>query len=136
MKAMTIGQVARQAGVGVETIRFYERRGLIEEPPRRESGYRQYPEETIARIEFIKRAKELGFSLKEISELLSLRMDPDTTCNDLREKAEAKVADIQAKIKELRRIERAVSRLAASCHRGGPKSRCPVLAALDGEKDL
>ena len=72
MRGLTIGRVARQAGVGVETVRFYERRGLIDEPPRRQSGYRQFPEETVRRIRFIKRAQELGFSLREIKELLAL----------------------------------------------------------------
>ncbi len=87
MKSMTIGQVAKQTGVGIETIRFYERRGLIDEPPRRDSGYRQYSEDVIARLEFIKRAKELGFSLKEINELFSLRVDHDTSCGDVRSRA-------------------------------------------------
>src|SRR5215470_1541483 len=75
METLSIGQVARRAGVGVETVRFYEREGLLEEPPRRASGYRQYSEEVVSRLHFIKRAKLLGFSLKEISELLLLRVD-------------------------------------------------------------
>ena len=76
MRALTIGQVARQAGVGVETVRFYERQGLLDAPPRRASGYRQYAPEMVARLQFIRRAKELGFALKEIRELLSLRVAP------------------------------------------------------------
>src|SRR6266852_273541 len=91
MKPLTIGQVARQAGVGVETVRFYERQGLLEEPSRRESGYRQYPEDVVARLRFIRRAKELGFSLKEIAELIALRLDPATMCSDIKERAEAKI---------------------------------------------
>jgi len=78
--ALTIGQVAKRSGIGIETLRYYERKGLVEEPPRTESGYRQYPEDVVARIRFIRRAKELGFKLSEISELLSLRVDPNTTC--------------------------------------------------------
>lgn len=136
MKLMTIGQVAKQTGVGVETIRFYERRGLIEEPPRRESGYRQYSPDVIARIRFILRAKELGFSLTEILELLSLRMEPDTTCRDLRTRAEEKIAATRAKITELRRIEKALGALAASCAGKGPVSECPILDALDGGVEL
>ncbi len=81
--AFTIGEVAKRSGLGLETIRFYERKGLIEEPPRTDSGYRQFPEDVVARIRFIRRAKELGFKLSEISELLSLRVDPDTTCADV-----------------------------------------------------
>ena len=76
MSGFSIGQVARQAGVGVETIRFYERKGLIKEPPRRASGYRQFSLDAVKRIRFIKRAKELGFSLSEIADLLSLRSVP------------------------------------------------------------
>ncbi len=80
MKPLTIGKVASRAGIGIETIRFYEREGLIAEPPRRESGYRQYPEVAVSRLRFIRHAKELGFSLKEIKELFALRVDPETTC--------------------------------------------------------
>ena len=103
---MTIGQVARSAGVGVETVRFYERQGLLEEPARKESGYRQYEEEVVARLRFIKRAKELGFSLKEIKELLALRVDPTTTCAEVRSKAAAKIADVEQKIEALQRIKK------------------------------
>ncbi len=78
MEILSIGQVARRAGVGVETVRFYEREGLLEEPPRRTSGYRQYSEQVVKRIHFIKRAQKLGFSLKEITELLMLRVDGQT----------------------------------------------------------
>ncbi len=134
MKPMTIGQVAKQTGVGIETIRFYERRGLIDEPPRRDSGYRQYSEDVIARIEFIKRAKELGFSLKEINELFSLRVDHDTSCGDVRSRAEAKIADTQEKIRELQRIKTALKKLVTACTGHGPSSECPILDALEGKK--
>src|SRR6266571_3012042 len=83
MESLSIGQVARRAGVGVETVRFYEREGLLEEPPRRASGYRQYSEQAIKRIHFIKRAQQLGFSLKEITELLMLRVDAQTSCEEV-----------------------------------------------------
>jgi len=84
MGTLTIGKAARYAGVGIETIRFYERRGLIKQPPRREFGYRQYPESVVLRLRFIKRAKELGFSLIEIKELLFLRLDSKATCGDIK----------------------------------------------------
>src|SRR5207247_2671094 len=100
MDTLSIGQVARLAGVGVETVRFYEREGLLEEPPRRESGYRQYGEDVVARLRFIRRAKELGFTLKEIAGLLALRVDPDTTCADVRQRARTKIADVEAKIRD------------------------------------
>src|SRR6516225_6755483 len=130
MKALTIGQAARSAGVGIETVRFYERQGLLQEPPRRNSGYRQYPEDVVARLHFIKRAKELGFSLKEIKELLALRVDPDTTCADVRSRAEAKIADVEEKIKALHRIKKALVKLTAVCRGRGPTSECPILDAL------
>jgi MerR family mercuric resistance operon transcriptional regulator len=135
MESLTIGQVARAAGVGVETVRFYEREGLIAEPPRRASGYRQYPPEAVRRIRFIKRAKELGFTLKEVRELLSLRVDPDTTCGDVRARAEAKTDAIGQKIHALQRMKDALVRLTEACVGSGPTGECPILEALDQEDD-
>ena len=131
MESLKIGKVARLAGVGVETIRFYEREGLIAEPPRRESGYRQYPQETVSRIRFIRRAKELGFSLKEIMELLALRIDPEATCKDIRERAEIKVTDIEEKVRTLQRMKKALGKLIAACSGGSPVRECPILEALE-----
>ena len=131
---MTIGKVARLSGVGVETVRFYEREGLIEAPPRSESGYRQYPLDAVERIRFTKRAKELGFTLKEIKELLRLRMDPDTTCSDVRSRADAKLADIESKLRDLRRIKKALERLKCECKGAGPASDCPILEYLESEQ--
>lgn len=133
MRSLTIGQLAKEAQVNVETVRYYERRGLMPEPPRRESGYRQYPRDSVARIRFIKRAQELGFSLKEISELLSLRIDPDTTCGDIKRKAELKVADIERKIRTLQSMKRALTKLVTSCRGRGPTSECPILEMLDSK---
>ena len=131
MKSMTIGIVARQAGVGVETVRFYGREGLIDEPPRRESGYRQYPSETVRRIRFIRRAKELGFTLKEIKELLSLRASPKSKCADVRKRAEAKIDDIEGKMRALQRMKDALVKLTAACSGRGPVTVCPILDALE-----
>jgi MerR family mercuric resistance operon transcriptional regulator len=136
MKPLTIGQVARRAEIGVETVRFYERQGLLQEPARRESGYRQYPEDVVARLRFIKRAKELGFSLKEIRELLALRVDPSTTCADVKRRAEEKVIDVEAKIGSLQKIKKAIKKLTAVCSGRGPTSECPILDALDKEGAL
>jgi MerR family mercuric resistance operon transcriptional regulator len=133
MKPLTIGQVAQKAGVGVETVRFYERQGLLEEPARKESGYRQYAEDVVARLRFIKRAKELGFSLKEIKELLALRVDPATTCREVKEQAQAKIADIEGKVRSLLRMKEALVELTRACRGRGPTSECPILDAL--EKD-
>lgn len=94
MQYLSIGQLAKKAQVKAETIRYYERLGLTPEPLRRDSGYRQYPKEIVARIQFIKRAKELGFSLREIDELLSLRLDPKTPCYEVNIRTKAKLSDI------------------------------------------
>lgn len=133
MKPLTIGQVAKRSGLGIETVRFYEREGLLAKPARTESGYRQFDEEVIARLRFIQRAKELGFTLNEIKELLSLRVDPDTSCDDVRTRAEAKIANIEDKIRTLERMKKALARLTADCRARGPASECPILDALNKE---
>ncbi|MBW8040247.1 MAG: MerR family transcriptional regulator [Planctomycetes bacterium] len=135
MEALSIGQVALQTGVGVETVRFYERRGLLEKPPRKESGYRQYPPEAILRLRFIKKAKEVGFSLKEIKELLWLRLDATATCEDVKSRAEAKMLDIEQKIQGLQKMKQALTDLTAACSEGGPVSECPILQMLE-EKEI
>ncbi len=131
MKPLTIGQLAKRAQVNIDTIRYYEKRRLIPEPPRRQSGYRQYSPDDVARIQFIKRAQELGFALKEIEELLALRVDPDTTCADVKEQTEAKIADISTKIQTLQRMKRVLTKLATACDVRAPTSECPILEALD-----
>ena len=108
MDSLTIGQLARRAAVGVETIRFYERQGLLSEPPRRSSGYRDDPPETVARIVFIRRAKDLGFTLREIGELLDLRVRPRRNCAQVKRSADAKISDIDRKLASLRRMRRAL----------------------------
>jgi Hg(II)-responsive transcriptional regulator len=128
---LTIGQVARRTGVGVETIRFYEKEGLIPAPDRRASGYRQYPTTTLRRIGFIQAAKSLGFTLKEIRDLLALRVARGRTCADVRIRAVAKLADVDSKLAELQRMRTALAHLAASCAGTGPSSECPLLDALD-----
>ena len=112
MTVLTIGQVARQAGVGVETVRYYERQGLLEQPARKASGYRQYAADAVSRLRFIRRGKELGFSLKEIGELLALRFGPDATVAEVKRRAEAKIADIEGKIRDLQRTRDALRKLA------------------------
>jgi MerR family mercuric resistance operon transcriptional regulator len=130
---LSIGQVARRAGVGVETIRFYEREGLLAEPGRRLSGHRLYDEGTVTRLMFIRRAKELGFTLREIKELLSLRHYSGTLCGEVRARAEAKIKDIDSKIKLLRRMKDALGRLTAACGKT-EGAECPILDALDGHE--
>ena|SRR5437763_11850526 len=135
MGILTIGQVSKRTGVGVETLRYYEREGLVEEPPRRASGYRQYPDSVVKRIHFIKRAQQLGFSLKEIAELFALRVDPTTPARSVKQRTEAKLADIERKIEELLRMKRALERLTHLCTGQGPISECPILDMLDQQDE-
>lgn len=134
MKPLTIGTLAKQVGVNLETVRFYERRRLLPEPPRSESGYRLYPAEAARRLRFIKRAQELGFSLNEIEELLSLRMSPRTTSKEIRKRAEVKISDIEAKIRTLESMKKTLRKLTKECVGCAPASECPILESLDGER--
>ena len=136
MQPLTIGRVAQQAGVGVETVRFYERQGLLQKPPRRESGYREYGDEVIAQLRFIKRAKRLGFTLKEIKELLSLYRHPSTPAAEVKRRAEAKIADIEMKVKALQKMKKALVKLTTACSEHETSSRCPLLAALGQADDV
>lgn len=133
MESITIGTLAKKSNVKKETVRYYERRGLIPEPKRTESGYRQYSQDAVSRIMFIKRAQELGFSLKEISELLSLRVDKHTTCGDFKNIAEVKISEVAEKIRSLNQIKKALTKLVALCSGEGPTSECPIVEALDFE---
>ncbi|HID46308.1 MAG TPA: MerR family transcriptional regulator, partial [Chromatiaceae bacterium] len=99
-----------------------------------ESGYRQYPEDTVHRLRFIRRAKELGFTLKEIKELLALRIEPETTCEDIRRRAEAKIGDIEEKICTLNKMKGALKKLTLACKGRGPVSACPILEAMENDK--
>ena len=136
MSELKIGQVARKAQVNIETIRFYERRGLISPVGRTGSGYRLFSEDTIKRIQFIKRAKKLGFTLNEISELLSLRVEPNAKCGDIKEKADVKIKDIENKLETLTRMKKALVKLSVACNYNEPASSCPILEALEGESKL
>ena len=129
---MQIGTLANEAGVGVETIRFYERKGLITRPPKpRDGGFRSYPSEIVDRIRFIRHAQELGFTLKEAGELLSLSADPDTKCANVREHAQAKLQDVKLKIESLISIRSALEALIAACPgKGKALRRCSILNAL------
>ena len=130
---LTTSQLANSAGVNVETLRYYERRGLLPEPPRRASGYRQYSQDDVARLQFIKRAKDLGFTLQEVQELLNLRVDPVTPCAMVKRRADLKIIDIEAKLQSLKRIKKALNKLAATCSGRGPVGDCPILEALGGD---
>jgi Hg(II)-responsive transcriptional regulator len=136
MDGLTIGEVAKQAKVHIETIRYYERRGLLERPPRSLSNYRLYPPEAVRRVQFIKRAQELGFSLNDIKELLSLRAAPETECGEIRAHAETKIKDINEKIRSLMTMRSALSTLVAECSGQGPLRECPILESLETKEAL
>jgi len=134
MNSLTIGHLAKESGVNLETVRYYERRGLLPKPPRSASGYRLFPIEATQRLRFIQRAKELGFSLKEIGELLSLRVSPATTSAGIRARAKSKIADIRSKIRSLESMEKTLLKLTKSCTGCAPITECPILESLDGER--
>src|SRR5215471_1925060 len=114
-KSMTIGQVAKLASVGLETIRFYEREGLLNKPRRRQSGYRVFTPEVVDRIRFIKRTKRLGFSLREIRDLLALRVDTRATTADLKRQVDAKIGEIDDRLNDLQRMRAGLQRLSKAC---------------------
>ena len=130
---LTIGRLAQLVGVNLETIRYYERQGLLPAPPRTAAGYRVFPRESARRLRFIKRAQELGFSLNEIAELLALRMQPGTKQTDMRMRAEAKISDIEQKIRTLQAMKKTLRQLTDRCEGCGPLSDCPILESLDKE---
>lgn len=134
MDGLTIGELAKQGQVNLETIRYYERVGLLPPPPRTSSGYRVFPADAVRRVWFIKRAQELGFSLKEIKELLALRVNPESTSADVRQRAEAKITDIEEKIKTLRSMKKALASLTSACCGDGAASECPILESLNTRK--
>lgn len=135
MEVFSIGEVAKQTGVTVEAVRFYEKQGLITEPQRSSAGYRQYPSETVKRVRFIQRAKEVGFTLKDIAELLSLRQEPGTSCADIKRRATQKIAEVEQKMRDLERIRDALVRMARKCRGRGPLSSCPILEELEWKEE-
>jgi Cu(I)-responsive transcriptional regulator len=128
---LTIGELARACGTSPDTIRYYERERLLPRPLRAPSRYRLYEPVAVVRLRFIRQAKALGFSLGEIRELLALRTDRTKTCGDVRKRARAKIAEIEARIDDLARMKTALGRLATGCAGSGPTSECPILDALE-----
>lgn len=127
---MMIGELASRAGVNVQTVRYYERRGLLREPERTSSGYRQYSTESLKRLRFIKGAQELGFTLGEIGELLGLRVEDPASCSMVAERTRAKLADVRRKIRELHRMESVLESLASACAMRTQTAECPILESL------
>ncbi len=133
MSGLTVGQLAKKAGVNVETVRYYERIGLMPEPQRRESGYRMYSQDDLTRLAFIRHAKELGFTLNEIRELLELRVDAKSNCEEVRAQAEAKIRNIEQKIAHLQRIREVLGKLVSACWQREDTGECPILEAIERE---
>ena len=131
---MTRGELARRCGVNFETVRYYEARGLIPKPARTASNYRVYDQEAVRRVHFVKRAQDLGFTLEEIRELLSLRAAPRARCAEVYARAEAKLADIDAKLRSLRSMRRALAKLMDECKGGTGTSDCPILETLEEDE--
>ena len=127
MKAMKIGEIAKRSGIGIETIRYYEREGLLQEPERRPSGYRLYDESTVERLEYIGRAKALGFTLGEIRELLELSFAAHADCDHIRERAAAKLGEIESKIRSLQKMRRSLARILAQCKAEDSPEDCPLV---------
>ena len=136
MEQLTRGKLAKLGAVNLETIRYYERQGLLPKPPRSPSGYRLFPSESVRRVRFIKRAQELGFSLKEIKELLALKVSPKATASDVKERTETKIADIEQKIQTLRAMKKALARLVATCSGKSSASECPILESFSLEREI
>lgn len=130
---MKIGSVAEAAGVEVSTVRYYERRGLLAEPPRTDSGYRQYDQSVVHRIRFVRQAQDLGFTLEEIEELLELRVEDPASCGAVEETTRAKLGSVEAKIRELLRLRAVLVGLVRSCEAKEATEECPVLAMLEDE---
>ncbi len=130
MKHKGIGSVARASGVNTQTVLYYERRGLLPKPPRDRNGYRVFDDKTVERIRFVKRAQKLGFSLRQIGELLALHEDSSATCGDVKTSAKNHIEDIKKKINDLDRMQKARETLLRSCPCKGSLSHCSILGAL------
>lgn len=130
MHGMTIGKIAAEADVAIDTVRYYERAGLLPEPPRRASGYREYPAETVKRLRFIRRAKALGFSLPEIGELLDLSSS-SADVRKVKNAAQSKLKLLDEKIAELTRVRDGLQKLVKHCPGHGKADNCPILNALN-----
>jgi MerR family transcriptional regulator, copper efflux regulator len=131
---LTISQLADAAGVGRETVRFYERKGLMPDPGRTASGYRRYPVASVERLRFIRKAQGLGFTLEEIGDFLDLRVDEVAACGAVEERAREKLASVAEKLAELRRMQRVLKRLVAACAAREPTSDCPILEEIEDRR--
>lgn len=132
---MLIGALAEAADVGVETIRFYEREGLLPEPPRSDAGYRLYDGQAVRRVRFIRKAKDLGFTLAETKELLELRVTDTSRCDEVAARARRKIESVDNRIRELARVRRVLNELVQACVANQQTSECPILEALSDDRE-
>ena len=133
MPSLKVSQLAERAGVGIDTVRYYERAGLLPEPPRRPSGYREYPPQAVDRLRFIRRAKALGFTLEEIAGLLDLS-DQRADVQAVKRLAQTRLTEVEKKLRELERVRDGLRQLTEACPGHGDASACPILSALNGEE--
>lgn len=133
MQTMNIGRLAELAQVNIDTIRYYERQKLLPPAARTSSGYRQYTQSDLERLRFILRSKELGFTLAEIGDLLSLTKNRDSDMRGVKRKAEQRLEQVERKIAELRRVKRGLKKLIDACPGRGELNGCPIVAALSGD---
>jgi len=131
---LTIGKVAKLANVNIQTLRYYERREILKPVARRESGYRLYDNEAARTVKFIKRAQNLGFSLEEIQDLLSMRPDRKSKCSEIRRRAVLTLQEVEKKLAKLQRMQRTLKRLIRDCGDRKVQAKCPVLASLEPEE--
>ena len=129
---LTIGELAQHAQLGAETLRYYERLGLLAPASRSPSGYRRYTAQAMDRLDFIRRAQALGFSLMQIGELLALHGRPEADMSAVRAIAAQRLAEIDAKLDDLQRLKAGLQTLLSACPGHGPSEQCPILAALRG----
>jgi MerR family mercuric resistance operon transcriptional regulator len=135
MGKLTTGKLSKEARANIETIRYYERQGLIEEPPRSESGYRLFSEGTVERIRFIRNAQRLGFTLKEIKDILALKITPNARCANVKMKSEQKIKEIEEKINALQEMKRALQELSSMCEITSGIEECHILQILENTEE-
>ncbi len=134
MSSFTIGEVAKRAGVSIDTVRYYERSHLLPEPERRASGYRQYVPDDVDRLRFIRRAKTLGFSLDQIRDLVALSNNRERGVKGVKARATTRLAELESRIAELQRVHQGLKALIDACPGRGRLDACPILAALATEE--
>lgn len=136
MEIMTRSELARKCGINIESLRYYERRKLIELPSRSDSGYRLYSEEDAVKIQFIKSAQKLGFTLNEISELLKLRIYKNKSCDSVLKKAQMKLGEVERKLKALKSMQKVLKQMIHRCEDSTPTSDCPILCSFESGREI